>query len=89
MFKKDERDFWLYPKLLVVGLSCFALSTLLSQWLPHSWAVTLGFLPLFAVLAYAARPLSYRQWLVRIGVMFLALGVCAALIGVVKRVFGS
>jgi hypothetical protein len=89
MFKKGERDFWLYPKLLLVGLACFALSALLNQWLASSWAVTLGFLPLFAVMAYAGRPLSYRRWLIHIGLVLFLLGVLTALERIVKIVFGS
>ena len=88
MFKKSERDFWLYPKLLLIGLFCIALSVLLSLWLPSSWAFAIGFIPFFAIFPYAGRPLSYRQWFIRILITLFALGVGAGIVSIVKMLLG-
>lgn len=88
MFKDDEREFWLYPKLLLVGLLCIALIALMNHWLPGSWASAIGFVPLLVVMIYAGRPLSYRKWLIRIVRALLVMAVVGTLVSIVKRIFG-
>jgi len=85
MFKKDDRDFWLYPKLLLVGVLGVVLAAFLNQWMPISEAVGFGFIPLLAVMSGADGPLSYRQWFIRIGVMILLIAGFEALDLIVNR----
>jgi hypothetical protein len=88
MLKEARPDFWLYPKLLIVIVGCSALTILLNRWLPGSLAVTLGFIPFLVVLAYTGRPLSNKQWVLRV---LLMLSVLAALDSRQRRkkLFGS
>jgi len=66
IFKQTDRDLWLYPKLLLVAVGCLALTTILNRWLSDSSAVIFGFLPLMALFTFMGRPVTYRQWLIRI-----------------------
>jgi hypothetical protein len=71
IFKQTDRDFWLYPKLLLVAVGCVALTTMLNRWVPDSAAVIIGFVPLLALFTFIGRPVTYKQWVLRITLMLL------------------
>ena len=87
MFKKDDRDFWLYPKLLLLGVLGVVLAEFLKQRMPFSEAVGIGFIPLLAVITYGDRPLSYRRWFISIGLMTILMAGFETLVLIVKRLF--
>jgi hypothetical protein len=87
MFKKDDRDFWLYPKLLLVGVLGVVLAAFLKQWMSLSEAALIGLIPLLAAVTYGDRPLSYRRWLLCIGSMVLLMAGFETFILIVKRLF--
>lgn len=72
IFKQTERDFWLYPKLLLVAIGCAALTAVLDRWVSTRFAL-IGFLPFFALFGFIGRPVTYRQWVLRILLMLLYL----------------
>jgi len=87
MFKKDDRDFWLYPKLLLVGVLGILLTAFLQQWMSDSYALGFALVPLFAAMSGADGPLSYRQWFIRIGVMTILIVGFETLSLMVKKLF--
>ena len=87
MFKETEKVFWVYPKLLIVVAGCFGLTALLSRWLSSSLAVSLGFLPFFALLAFVGRPLTHQQLLFRVILIVLALAALTLILIAAKTNF--
>jgi hypothetical protein len=84
MLKLDEGNFWLYPKLLLTGLFCFVVTAALNPWPPDSQAIGLGLIPFLAVITYSGRPLSYKQWLIRIVVLEIAVALFKIFVSIVK-----
>jgi hypothetical protein len=72
IFKQTERDFWLYPKLLLVVAGGAVITAILQRWLPNS-AVILGLLPFIALFGFMDRPVTYRQWFMRIAIILVYL----------------
>lgn len=73
IFKRTERDFWLYPKLLLVAAGGVIVTVILNRWLSDSSALILGFIPLLVLFGFMGRPVTYRQWFTRIAVALLYL----------------
>jgi len=84
MLKLDEGDFWLYPTLLLTGLFCFAVTAALNPWPPDSQALGLGLIPFFVVIGYSGRPLNYKQWLIRIVILEIAVALFKIFVSIVK-----
>ena len=68
IFKRTERDFWLYPKLLVVVTGSVVITVVLERWLTNS-ALLLGMLPFIVLFGFMDRPITYRQWFMRIAII--------------------
>lgn len=88
-FKEHEKDTWLYPKLLLVVIGCSLLAALLGFWLPSSIAVGLGFIPFVVLFGFIGRPVTYRQWLLRILIALLSVGTLMIILHFVRLDVGS
>ena len=84
IFKETERDFWLYPKLLLVVIGCAVLFVTLDTWVSPRIAI-IGFLPFFALFAFIGRPVTYRQWTRRVLLMLLYSAALVLILGFAQR----
>lgn len=72
ILKQTDHGFWFYVRGLLFLAGCIAGTIILNRWV---WGLSfaLGLLPLITLLALMARPVTGRQWLIRILISLLYL----------------